>query len=276
MAADIAVINAGSKTGTFFVESQIIANELAKQRQVDFANPGNACVAQSLVKQSRRPTLFLWDSTYEAQGRLTNNKDCQIDWQPADVIRVDSFSWKVCSINPRHDRDAFIKSLGKYRVGHANPAGLFARNIAATNAAFKTGHVAVHYTAGLGSIVTALQNGEIDYAILSTKTVLANQNKGLVCHWNLGDKDDELPSLARASGDANNVNLLGMFQVLLVAKNFDPADRDNVKSVIRISQETAGTPLSDLYRGLPGTQWTQPADKISREWEKSVEVNMVR
>jgi hypothetical protein len=272
----INVINSGSKTGPFFIESQILATELSKKFKVDFANPGNACVAQSLVRQSKKPTLFLWDSTYEAQGRVTNNAECQLDFKPQEVLRVDNVDWQICSINPKFDRDSFTRSLAKHRVGYANPGSLFLRSINATNTAFKTEHTGVHYTAGLGAIVTALQNGEVDYAILSPKFVQFNRDKGLVCHWNLGDRDTkDLPSLAKASGDANNVNLLVKYQVLLVGKNFDTKSLESMKSHLKSFQDTAGTPLSDLYRGLPASDWTQ-SPSMSQEWEKSITINMVR
>lgn len=270
------VINSGSKTGPFFIESQILANELSKKYQVDFTNPGNACVAQSLVRQNKKPTLFLWDSTYEAQGRITNNSDCQLDFKPQEVLRVDNVDWQVCSINPRFDRESFAKSLNKYRVGYANPGRLFLRNINSINVAFKTEHTGIHYTAGLGSIVTALQNGEIDYAILSPKFVQFNRDKGLVCHWNLGDRDTkDLPSLAKASGDATNVSLLVKYQVLLIGKNFDSQSLESVKNHLKSFQTTAGTPLNDLYRGLPASDWTQLPSML-QEWEKSITINMVR
>lgn len=274
MATEITIINGGSSAGVTFMESQAISNVLSKNYQVNFINPGNACVAQSLVQKNKGAVLFIWDSTYEASARV-NNPACQIEFNSKEIIRTDTLDWRVCSLRPNPVNKSLISKESKWRIGHANPASLFAQTVAAINLALGSSHVAVHYSTGLSSLVTALQNKEIDYAIISTKFANKAQEQGVVCEWTLDAQNrPSLPSFSQHVGQ-NSPGLVRMYQVLLVGKNFDAGVFNNVKSIIRNAQETPGNDLFDLYKGLAPSRWDHAPDLVRSEWLYSVEVNIV-
>lgn len=275
IAKEITVINGGSKAGVTFLESQEIANQLSKNHKVNFINPGNPCVAQSLVKQTKGPVLFIWDSTYEASAR-TNNQECQLNFDAKEIIRVDTFDWRFCSISPAKNNESLVTAGSKFRIGHANPASLFAETVTGMNSTFNTSHTAVHYSSGLGSLVTALQNKEIDYALMSPKFANRAQEQGVTCSWSLDIQHRPgLPSIVKHTGK-NSTGLVRIFQVLLVGKNFDRAVFDQVKNQIKTEQETAGTNLNNFYKGLDPSQWNNAAEQIKSDWEYSVDVNIVK
>lgn len=274
-ASDLTVINGGSKTGGVFVESQAIVDELSKRYKVDFINPGNNCVAQSLIRKHNSPVLFFWDSLHEVTGRTTNNAECQIDFRVQDVIRVDTYDWRICSISSQNDKNNLVRSRGGYKIGYGNPGSVFARNVQSINTAFGTHHTGVLYTTGIGSLITALQNREIDYAILSPRIANRAKDQGVSCHWTMHTRETSgLPSLQQAAKDPNNLGLVGIYQTLLVAKNFDSATKQQVKNLIRSGMDTPGSALYELHKGLGAAAWDRPSSQIDSEWQMSVKTNL--
>jgi hypothetical protein len=275
LANDIVVINGGSKTGGIFVESQVVVSELSNNFKVDFVNPGNNCVAQGLVKKTKKPVLFFWDSLHEVGGRTTNNPECQLNFSPVEVIRVDTYDWRVCSLGWLTARRDFTKSGNKFKVGYGNPGSVFAKNVASVNSAFGTNHTGVLYTSGIGSLITALQNREIDYAILSPRIANKAMEQGVSCQWTMHNREvDGLPSLFQASKNNINTGLIGMYQTLFVAKNFDDATKQKVKSQLKTSMEKPGSKLGEIHKGLNAANWDRPVSVIESEWEMSVKSNM--
>lgn len=275
MAKEITVVNGGSKSGVTFIESQAIANLLSKNHDVHFVNPGNACVAQGIVKKTKDPVLFIWDSTYEASAKM-NNPDCQIEFNPKQVMRVDTLDWRICSLRSEGAKKTFISPGSQYKIGHANPASLFSETVSAINSVLGSSHVAVHYSTGLSSLVTALQNKEIDYALISTKFANKVQEQGVSCEFTLDTKNKpSLPSLAQYTGKTS-AGLVRIYQVMLVGQNFDDSLFDSVRNQIKTEQETSGTDLYNLYKGLTPSRWNHPSNLIESEWRFSVDVNIVK
>jgi hypothetical protein len=274
LANDVVVINGGSKTGGVFVESQAVVDELSNNFKVEFVNPGNNCVAQGMVKKTTKPVLFFWDSLHEVTGRTTKNNECQIDFKPAEVIRVDTYDWRVCSLGWLTAQKDFIKSGNKFKIGYGNPGSVFAKNLASVNSAFGTNHTGALYTSGIGSLITALQNREIDYAILSPRIASRAKEQGVSCQWTMHNREvDGLPSLFQASKN-NNAGLIGMYQTLFVAKNFDEGTKQKVKSQLKDSMEKPGSKLNEIHKGINAANWNRPVSVIESEWELSVKSNM--
>ena len=69
-AEKLTILNSGSKTGGFSMQSQAYATDLAGLYDVDLINPGDRCVALgSLLPKITGPVLMPWASDYEAVGR---------------------------------------------------------------------------------------------------------------------------------------------------------------------------------------------------------------
>jgi len=68
VAADkLTIINSGSKTGGFSMQSTAYSTDLAKDYDVTLVNPGDRCVALgSLLPKISGPVLMPWASDYEA------------------------------------------------------------------------------------------------------------------------------------------------------------------------------------------------------------------
>ena len=69
-AADLTILNSGSKTGGFSMQSTAYSTDLAKEYNIKLVNPGDRCVALgSLLPKIKGPVLMPWASDYEAVGR---------------------------------------------------------------------------------------------------------------------------------------------------------------------------------------------------------------
>ena len=277
MSTEITVINAGSKSGVTFIESQEIVEILNKKYPINFINPGNACIAQNLVKSTKTPVIFIWDSTYEASARSNNNHDCMINFVGDEIFKRNNAEWRICSLKDLNKSAKDLISIkSQYRIGTANPSSLFLETVNAINTTFNTSHTAIHYSGGFGSMVTALQNKEIDFALFSTKFANKIQHQGIVCLWTL-DSDNilSLPSLAKTTGN-NSIGLIRMYQIILVGKNFDKETFNKVKQLIRTAEESSGTALNIMYQGSSESEWDLSVDQLKIGWEKSIDLNLVK
>ena len=69
-AEKLTILNSGSKTGGFSMQSQAYSTDLASSYDVNLVNPGDRCVALgSLLPKIDGPVLMPWASDYEAVGR---------------------------------------------------------------------------------------------------------------------------------------------------------------------------------------------------------------
>lgn len=275
MATDITVVNTGSKTGGIFVESQAIVNELnnTNKYKVNFISPGNSCVGMSQVKKTKQPVLFFWETVYEVAGRSANNSDCQLDFRAQDVVRVDTNDWRICTLVGGPSQADFIKSGASYKVGHSNPGTTFQRHVAAINDTFKTNHTNVLYTTGGGAVGTAMMNKEVDFAILSPKGATGVVAQGAVCHWSMSTKETNgIPSLYQKSNGINQ-GLIGIFQTIFVAQNFDSATKQQVTNLLRTNFNTPGATLNNMYKGLDISQWDKSPSDIKKDWDLAIAVN---
>ncbi len=275
MATDITVVNTGSKTGGIFVESQAVANELnnTNKYKVDFISPGNSCVAMSQIKKTKQPVLFFWETVYEVHGRSLNNSDCIIDFRAEDVVRVDTNDWRLCTLVGGPSQSDFIKSGANYKVGYGNPGATFQRHVTAINNTFKTNHIGVLYTTGGGAVGTAMLNKEVHFAVLSPKQAAGVVAQGAVCHWSMSTKETNgIPSLYQKSNGADQ-GLIGTFQTMFVAQNFDSATKQQVINLIKTNFNTPGATLNNMYKGLNTSQWDKSPSDIKKDWDFAIVVN---
>lgn len=275
MATDITVVNTGSKTGGIFIESQAIVNELnnTNKYKADFISPGNSCIGMSQVKKTKQPVLFFWETVYEVAGRNLNNSDCQLDFRAEDVVRVDTNDWRICTLAGGPSQADFIKSGSSYKVGHGNPGSILKNNVTAINNTFKTNHTSVLYTTGGGSVGTAMMNKEIDFAMLSPKQATGAMAQGAVCHWSMNTKETNgIPSLYQKANGAEQ-GLIGLFQTIFVAQNFDVATKREVTNLLKTNFNTPGATLNNMYKGLNISQWDKSASDIKKDWDLAIVVN---
>lgn len=273
IAQDITVINAGSRAGATFMESKEIADVLAKKYNVNFVNPGNGCVAQSIVKKTKTPILFIWDTSLDAQA-ITNSPECQLDFHANEIIKSDDVAWVVCSINNK-DHRPLTSSGGRARIGFNNPRSLFVETVEAINKAFQTSHTPVFYESGGAALVTALGNGEIDYGIMSQRAGNRAAAQGVTCGLTFGPKDHDSMSSVAALAKNPDTKLVRWTQFVYVGKNFDPAVLQDVKTLLRTETETPGTPLNNLHKNLPNSAWDRTPDQRKSSWKSSVNGNLI-
>ena len=160
-AADLTILNSGSKTGGFSMQSTAYSKDLAKEYNVTLVNPGDRCVALgSLLPKIKGPVLMPWASDYEAVGR--DGGCVKFDINKAITLRYDSAPLFVCTRGGNIRKDA-----GK--VAHTVPVdGPLAKVVKEMSKEFGINHKAVVYD-GSGDARLALINGEVDYALLSKK-----------------------------------------------------------------------------------------------------------
>ena len=95
-AEKLTIINSGSKTGGFSMQSTAYAADLAKDYDVTLVNPGDRCVALgSLLPKIDGPVLMPWASDYEAVGR--DGGCVKFDINTAITLRYDSAPLFVCT-----------------------------------------------------------------------------------------------------------------------------------------------------------------------------------
>ena len=69
-AGDLTILNAGSKTGSFAMQSTAYAQDLGNNYNVTLDIPGDYCVAvKGILPTLTGPTLMAWASDYESTGR---------------------------------------------------------------------------------------------------------------------------------------------------------------------------------------------------------------
>lgn len=266
-AMDLMVLNTGSKTGGFSVESAAYAQDLAKAHKVDFVSPGQFCAAYGVLSKTTGPVLFPWANDFEALGR--DGKGCAtLTVRPDQVVRFNVDPMYVCSTKPGLTAKTFVQPGAAARVGHTTPDFAFSRVVRAVNESFKTAHKSVVYD-GTGAAKVALYNGEIDYGFFTAKWVKEIEaNKGQ-CHYVLAGEDrNGYPAIGRL--DPNNTKLYGGYATLWVLFNADVKATESIKQQIR---QFHADPNSAIQRATHGTldiDWNRSGSAAIVDWEQAV------
>jgi hypothetical protein len=263
VAADkLTILNSGSKTGGFSMQSTAYSTDLAKDYDVTLVNPGDRCVALgSLLPKISGPVLMPWASDYEAVGR--DGGCVKFDITKAITLRYDSAPLFVCTRG-----GSIAKDSG--RVAHTVPVdGPLARVVNEFNTQFGTAHKPVVYD-GSGDARLALINGEVDYALLSKKHVLVvtAADKAITCEQSLASAGPN--SLPAQTG---NPKLAFGWDMTWMALNMTPAQADRLKMRMMEKHLDCSTAIGTWTKcnTVYNTQWNLSIDEISNRWEPMVE-----
>lgn len=266
-AKDIIILNTGSKTGTFSVESYAYANDLANKHSVELVSPGNHCAAYSILTKTTKPVLFPWSSDWEAGGR--DGVDCAtMHFKDFEIVRYNTTSMHICSLNKKFTSSQFIEKGSETKVGHTTPDYTFARVVQAVNKSFATKHRPITYN-GSGDLKTALINGEVNYGIFSVKWAKEIVELGGQCHYVTNTTGNNgLPGLN--SLDPKNPFLTIGYDTLWLMINADKSLVAKVKSDLMAAHADKSSAIIRATRDALDINWSQTAESIRLSWEQSV------
>ena len=261
-AEKLTILNSGSKTGGFSMQSQAYSTDLADSYDVNLVNPGDRCVALgSLLPKIDGPVLMPWASDYEAVGR--DNGCVKFDINSAITLRYDSAPLFVCTRGGDIAKDSG-------RVAHTVPAdGPLARIVNEFNNEFGTAHKPVVYD-GSGDARLALINGEVDYALLSKKHVLVvtETDLAITCEQSLASAGPN--SLPAATG---NPKLAFGWDMTWMALNMTQEQANGLKLRMMENHLNCGSAIGTWTKcnSVYTTRWDLTKDEINSRWEPMVE-----
>ena len=260
-ASDLTILNSGSKTGGFSMQSTAYSQDLAGAYNVTLVNPGDRCVALgSLLPNISGPILMPWASDYEAVGR--DGGCVTFDVTNAQVLRYDSAPLYVCT------RGGDIRA-DTGRVGHTVPVdGPLATLIRGFNTEFGTDHTPVVYD-GSGDARLALINGEVDYALLSKKHVLVvtEADAAITCDTSLASAGpNSLPA------ETGNQALAFGWDMPWLALNMSEAEANELQRNMMMSHLNCSTAIGTWTKcnSVYTTRWDLSVDEVVQRWEPMV------
>ena len=267
LATDLTILNTGSKTGGFSIEANAYAKDLSKGQTVKFVSPGQYCAAHAILSKTTTPILFPWASDFEAAGR--DGFGCAtVEFKDAQVVRYNSDSMRVCSLDTAFTAEGFIKKGVGYKVGHTTPDYAFSRAVQAVNKSFGTKHRPVTYN-GTGDIKTALINGEINYGFFTAKWVKEITEVGGKCHYVMNFAGaDGLPGLN--SKDPVNRFLTVGYDTVWLMFNSDDKVVAQIKSALMSAHSDANSSINTVTHNTLKIDWNQTTADVRSSWEKSV------
>lgn len=261
-AEKLTILNSGSKTGGFSMQSQAYSKDLAEDYDVTLVNPGDRCVALgSLLPKIDGPVLMPWASDYEAVGR--DGGCVKFDINTAITLRYDSAPLFVCT------RGGEI-SVDSGRVAHTVPAdGPLARVVKEFNNEFGTAHKPVVYD-GSGDARLALINGEVDYALLSKKHVLVvtETDPSITCEQSLASAGpNSLPVIT------GNPKLAFGWDMTWMALNMTQEQADRLQQKIMQKHLNCSSAIGTWSKcnTVYNTRYDLSNDEINARWEPMVE-----
>jgi len=258
----LTIINSGSKTGGFSMQSTAYATDLASDYDIDLINPGDRCVALgSLLPKISGPVLMPWASDYEAVGR--DGGCVKFDINSAIVLRYDSAPLFVCTRGGDIAKDSGL-------VAHSVPVdGPLARVVKEFNNEFGTTHKPVVYD-GSGDARLALINGEVDYALLSKKHVLVatETDSAITCDQSLASAGPN--SLPEATG---NSKLAFGWDMTWMALNMTQTEADILKLHMMENHLNCESAIGRWSKcnTVYDTRWDLTTEEINSRWELMVE-----
>jgi len=263
IAADkLTILNSGSKTGGFSMQSTAYSTDLADTFNVTLVNPGDRCVALgSLLPKIKGPVLMPWASDYEAVGR--NGGCVSFDINDAITLRYDSAPLFVCTRGGDIRKDNGL-------VAHTVPIdGPLARVIKEINKEFGTTHKPVVYD-GSGDARLAIINGEVDYALLSKKhtLVVKDADSTINCDISLASGGpNSLPS------ETSNANLAFGWDMTWMAINMTQEEAGKLKMVMMQEHLNCSSAIGlwSKCNTVYNTRWDLNIDEINARWEPMVE-----
>ena len=260
-ANDLTILNSGSKTGGFSMQSTAYSQDLASAYNVTLVNPGDRCVALgSLLPNISGPILMPWASDYEAVGR--DGGCVTFDITNAQVLRYDSAPLYVCT------RGGSIKA-DSGRVAHTVPVdGPLATLVREFNTEFGTDHRPVVYD-GSGDARLALINGEVDYALLSQKHVLVvtEADATITCEQSLSSAGpNSLPA------ETGNQKLAFGWDMPWLGLNMTEAEARELQRNMMMSHLDCSSAIGTWTKcnTVYTTNWNLTTDEVVGRWEPMV------
>lgn len=260
-ANDLTILNSGSKTGGFSMQSTAYSQDLAGAYNVTLVNPGDRCVALgSLLPNISGPVLMPWASDYEAVGR--DGGCVTFDVTSAHVLRYDSAPLYVCT------RGGDIRA-DSGRVAHTVPVdGPLATLVRELNTQFGTDHSPVVYD-GSGDARLALINGEVDFALLSKKHVLVvtEADSAITCDTSLASAGpNSLPA------ETGNQALAFGWDMPWLALNMDATQAAELQRNMMMSHLNCSTAIGTWTKcnSVYTTRWDLTVDEVVQRWEPMV------
>lgn len=268
-AADVTVINTGSKTGGFFRSSNALQQDLAKSMSVEYVNPGQYCAAYAALKKMTGPVLFPWANDFEAAGR--SGEGCAtIPLKADEIVSYARDTYRVCSAKPEMTKERFVKAGESARVGYSTPAFAFENTVQAVNKSFGTKHVGVTYDAGGGAVKTALVNKEVDYVILwpsFANEVIANGTAK--CFWSTGKETlDGMEGIA--SKDPSNKKLIIGSDTVWLLKNATPAQAAEINKRVQAAYADQNSAIAAQAKKSSPIDFNKSKASIIEDWEDAV------
>ena len=267
---ELTVLNTGSKTGYFFVQTNAYAQDLSTKFKVDFVNPGQYCAAYAALQKMTGPVLWPWAGDFEAAGR--DGKGCvSVPIDGAKVVKYYRDTFQICSAKPEMTAERFIKRGENLRVGHSTPNYAFAAAITqGVNKSFGTTHTPIHYADGGGAVKTALVNKEVDYVLIAPKfareAVAAGQAK---CFYVMG-RESEDGLIPLAAKDPSNKKLVTASDTVWLVYNADAKQILEIKSMLRTLHGDQNSNISKATKTDSPTNWDKTSAAIKEDWEDSV------
>ena len=260
-ANDLTILNSGSKTGGFSMQSTAYSQDLAGAYNVTLVNPGDRCVALgSLLPNISGPVLMPWASDYEAVGR--DGGCVTFDVTSAHVLRYDSAPLYVCT------RGGDIRA-DSGRVAHTVPVdGPLAAIVREFNTEFGTNHSPVVYD-GSGDARLALINGEVDFALLSKKHVLVvtEADSAITCDASLASAGpNSLPA------ETGNQALAFGWDMPWLALNMDATQAAELQRNMMMSHLDCTSAIGTWTKcnSVYTTRWDLTVDEVVQRWEPMV------
>ena len=260
-ANDLTILNSGSKTGGFSMQSTAYSQDLAGAYNVTLVNPGDRCVALgSLLPNISGPVLMPWASDYEAVGR--DGGCVTFDVTSAHVLRYDSAPLYVCT------RGGDIRA-DSGRVAHTVPVdGPLATLVRELNTEFGTDHSPVVYD-GSGDARLALINGEVDFALLSKKHVLVvtEADSAITCDTSLASAGpNSLPA------ETGNQALAFGWDMPWLALNMDATQAAELQRNMMMSHLDCTSAIGTWTKcnSVYTTRWDLTVDEVVQRWEPMV------
>lgn len=260
-AEDLTILNSGSKTGGFSMQSTAYSTDLANKYNITLVNPGDRCVALgSLLPKIDGPVLMPWASDYEAVGR--DGGCVTFDVTQAHVLRYDSAPLFVCTRGGDIAKDSG-------RVAHTVPVdGPLYRVVKEFNNEFGTDHKPVVYD-GSGDARLALINGEVDYALLSKKHVLVvtDADATITCNQSLASAGPN--SLPEQTG---NQKLAFGWDMTWMAINMSEEKAAELQSNMLMSHVDCSSAIGTWTKcnTVYTTNWDLSVEDINARWEPMV------
>lgn len=261
-AQELTILNSGSATGGFSMQSTAYSTDLADAYDVTLINPGDRCIALgSILPKLDGPVLMPWASDYEAVGR--DGGCATFDINSAVVLRYDSAPLYVCSRGGDIARDSG-------RVAHTVPVdGPLYRVVMEFNQEFGTEHTAIVYD-GSGDARLALLNGEVDYALLSREhaNLVTATNPTIDCGVSLASAGGN--SLPAATG---NQKLAFGWDMTWLAINMSDEQAEDLQHQMLLAHIDCDSAISTWTEcgTVYDTEWNLSMDEINVRWETMVQ-----